>query len=142
MFAKELMYQLPSNEAERKLVVFSDSREDAAQIANGIERNHFSDLMREVLVKELHSNLMFRFQIVDAFDKGNTARQQELKEQSQTIFDEIEFLVENSAYTGTKRKPHTRKTRSRNKVERNPFADFKCKKFSSHHKFIKSCTTH
>ena len=101
MFAKELMYQLPNNEAERKLVVFSDSREDAAQIANGIERNHFSDLMREVLVKELHSNLMFRFQIVDAFDKGNTARQQELKEQSQTIFDEIEFLVENSAYTGT-----------------------------------------
>jgi DEAD/DEAH box helicase domain-containing protein len=101
MFAKELMYQLPNNEAERKLVVFSDSREDAAQIANGIERNHFSDLIREVLVKELHSNLMFRFQIVDAFDKGNTARQQELKEQSQTIFDEIEFLVENSAYTGT-----------------------------------------
>jgi DEAD/DEAH box helicase domain-containing protein len=100
MFAKELMYQLPSNEAERKLVVFSDSREDAAQIANGIERNHFSDLIREVLVKELHSNLMFRFQIVDAFDKGNTGRQQELKEQSQTIFDEIEFLVENSAYTG------------------------------------------
>ncbi|MDD4057948.1 MAG: DEAD/DEAH box helicase [Bacteroidales bacterium] len=101
MFAKELMYQLPSNEAERKLVVFSDSREDAAQIANGIERNHFSDLMREVLVKELHSNLMFRFKIVDAFDKGNTTRKQELKEQSQTIFDEIEFLVENSAYTGT-----------------------------------------
>lgn len=101
MFAKELMYQLPSNEAERKLVVFSDSREDAAQISNGIERNHFSDLMREVLVKELHSNLMFRFQIVDAFDKGNTARQQELKEQSQTIFDEIEFFIENSAYTGT-----------------------------------------
>jgi len=101
MFAKELMYQLPSNEAERKLVIFSDSREDAAQIANGIERNHYTDLMREILVKELHSNLMFRFQIVDAFDKGNATRQQELKEQSQTIFDEIEFLVENSAYTGT-----------------------------------------
>jgi Lhr-like helicase len=101
MFAKELMYQLPSNEAERKLVVFSDSREDAAQIANGIERNHFSDLMREILVKELHSNLMFRFQIVNAFDTGNTTRQEELKERSQAIFDEIEFLVENSAYTGT-----------------------------------------
>jgi DEAD/DEAH box helicase domain-containing protein len=101
MFAKELMYQLPNNEAERKLVVFSDSREDAAQIANGIERNHFSDLMREILVKELHSNLIFRFQIVDSFDNANTARQQELKEKSQTIFDEIEFLIENSAYTGT-----------------------------------------
>lgn len=101
MFAKELMYQLPSNEAERKLVVFSDSREDAAQIANGIERNHFADLMREILVKELHSNLMFRFQIVNAFDNGNTTRQEELKEQSQAIFDEIEYLVENSNYTGT-----------------------------------------
>lgn len=101
MFAKELMYQLPSNEVERKLVVFSDSREDAAQIANGIERNHFTDLVREILVKELHSNLMFRFQIVNAFDSGNTTRQEELKEQSQAIFDEIEYLVENSNYTGT-----------------------------------------
>ncbi|MDR3326948.1 MAG: DEAD/DEAH box helicase [Prevotellaceae bacterium] len=100
MFAKELMYQLPSNEAERKLVVFSDSREDAAQIANGIERNHFSDLMREILVNELHSNLMFRFQIVSAFDNGDTTRQMELQQQSQTIFDEIEYLIDNSNYNG------------------------------------------
>lgn len=54
MFAKELMYQLPDSEAQRKLVVFSDSREDAAQVANGIERNHFTDLLREILVDELH----------------------------------------------------------------------------------------
>jgi Lhr-like helicase len=100
MFAKELMYQLPSNEAERKLVVFSDSREDAAQIANGIERNHFTDLMREILVDELHSNLMLRFQIVNAFDNGDTTKQEELKRQSQTVFDEIEYLVENSGYSG------------------------------------------
>lgn len=100
MFAKELMYQLPNNEFGRKLIVFSDSREDAAQIANGIERNHFSDLMREILVNELHSNLMFRFQTVKAFDNGNTVRQEELKKQSQIIFDEIEFLVENSGYVG------------------------------------------
>lgn len=101
MFAKELMYQLPSNEAERKLVVFSDSREDAAQIANGIERNHFTDLMREILVNELHSNLMLRYQIVSAFDSGDTTKQGELKRQSQTVFDEIEYLVENSNYSGT-----------------------------------------
>lgn len=101
MFAKELMYQLPSNEDERKLVVFSDSREDAAQIANGIERNHFSDLMREILVKELHSNLMLRYQMVNAFDNVDTARQKELKELSPAVFDEIEYLVENSIYAGT-----------------------------------------
>ncbi len=100
-FAKELMYQLPNSEAERKLVVFSDSREDAAQIANGIERNHFSDLMREILVSELHKSLMFRFQIVNAFDSRNTTRKDELKQQSQTIFDEIEYLIDNSNYNGS-----------------------------------------
>ncbi|HMN16790.1 MAG TPA: DEAD/DEAH box helicase [Ignavibacteriaceae bacterium] len=100
MFAKELMYQLPNNEAERKLVVFSDSREDAAQIANGIERNHFTDLMREILVNELHTNLMLRFQIVNSFDGGNTTRQAELRQQSETIYDEVEYLIEKSNYTG------------------------------------------
>lgn len=47
------MYQLPNKEDERKLVVFSDSREDSAQVANGIERNHFIDLLRELLIREL-----------------------------------------------------------------------------------------
>lgn len=101
MFAKELMYQLPNSEAERKLVVFSDSREDAAQIANGIERNHFTDLMREILVNELHTNLMLRFHIVNAFDSGDTTAQAELRQQSQTIFDEVEFLFEKENYNGT-----------------------------------------
>lgn len=96
MFAKELMYQLPSNEAERKLVVFSDSREDAAQIANGIERNHFSDLVREVLVRELHANLMLRFQIVDAFDKNDEETKEKLANNNQTLFDEINTLTYHS----------------------------------------------
>jgi DEAD/DEAH box helicase domain-containing protein len=106
MFAKELMYQLPIGEDEReepkrKLVVFSDSREDAAQIANGIERNHFTDLMREILVNELHTNLMLRFQIVNALDSADTAKQTELRQQSQTIFDEVEYLIDKSNYSGT-----------------------------------------
>ncbi len=51
ILAKELFYELP--ELDRKLVVFSDSREDAAGIANGIERNHYDDLVREALYDEL-----------------------------------------------------------------------------------------
>jgi DEAD/DEAH box helicase domain-containing protein len=101
IFAKELMYQLPDNEAQRKLVVFSDSREDAAQIANGIERNHFTDLLREILVSELHTNLMLRYQIINAFDSGDTIRQAELRSNSATIFDEVEYLFEKSNYNGT-----------------------------------------
>lgn len=49
LYAKELLYQLP----QKKVVVFSDSREDAAQVASGIERNHFTDLLRESLMQEL-----------------------------------------------------------------------------------------
>jgi Lhr-like helicase len=51
ILAKELFYELPA--LDRKLVVFSDSREDAAGISNGIERNHYDDLVREALYDEL-----------------------------------------------------------------------------------------
>lgn len=51
LLSKELFYQLP--EADRKLVIFSDSREDAASISNGIERTHYLDLVREAIIDEL-----------------------------------------------------------------------------------------
>ena len=51
ILAKELFYKLdPKN---RKLIVFSDSREEAAQTSNGIERNHYQDVIREILHNEL-----------------------------------------------------------------------------------------
>jgi DEAD/DEAH box helicase domain-containing protein len=53
LLAKELFYELPEGE-KRKLVVFSDSREDAAAISNGIERLHYKDLVREAMYDELY----------------------------------------------------------------------------------------
>ncbi len=53
ILSKELFYSLPEGET-RKLVVFSDSREDAAAISNGIERTHYLDLVRESMYDELH----------------------------------------------------------------------------------------
>ena len=54
IFAKELFYQLSSKQRlSRKLIVFSDSREDAARISNGIEKSHYKDLVRETLCDEL-----------------------------------------------------------------------------------------
>ena len=75
LFAKELVYQLPDNAKQRKLVVFSDSREDAAQIANGIERNHFTDLLREILIRELQNNLLTKAKIVEALENGEDTTQ-------------------------------------------------------------------
>ena len=53
LLSKELFYQLPAGE-NRKLVIFSDSREDAAAISNGVERLHYRGLIREVMYDELH----------------------------------------------------------------------------------------
>jgi len=53
LLSKELFYSLPEGET-RKLVVFSDSREDAAAISNGIERTHYLDLVRETMYDELY----------------------------------------------------------------------------------------
>jgi DEAD/DEAH box helicase domain-containing protein len=100
MFAKELMYQLPDTESERKLVVFSDSREDAAQIANGIERNHFTDLLREILVTELHSNVMTRYKIINAFDRNDVPTKNALNISRKELYDEIEDLYDKSLYSG------------------------------------------
>ena len=46
-----MFYFLPDD--SKKLVVFSDSRQDAAELANGIERSHYSDLVREAMYDEL-----------------------------------------------------------------------------------------
>ncbi len=51
ILAKEMFYLLP--EDSKKLVVFSDSRQDAAELANGIERSHYTDLVREAMYEEL-----------------------------------------------------------------------------------------
>ncbi len=53
LLSKELFYFLP--ESSRKVVVFSDSREEAASLSNGIERSHYLDLLREAMYDELHA---------------------------------------------------------------------------------------
>jgi DEAD/DEAH box helicase domain-containing protein len=52
LLSKELFQFLPQGES-RKLVVFSDSREEAADLSNGIERSHYRDLLREATYDEL-----------------------------------------------------------------------------------------
>ena len=54
LLSKELFYLIADDaHDERKLVLFSDSREEAASLANGVERSHYLDLLREALYDEL-----------------------------------------------------------------------------------------
>lgn len=55
-FARELFYHLPTLN-KPKLVAFSDSREDAASVANGIEREQFTDLFRDVFISLCNDTL-------------------------------------------------------------------------------------
>lgn len=50
LFAKEMFYQLPTVN-KPKLVSFSDSREDAAQVANDIEREQYRDIIRDLFAE-------------------------------------------------------------------------------------------
>jgi DEAD/DEAH box helicase domain-containing protein len=93
MFAKELMYQLPNSEEEKKLVVFSDSREDAAQVANGIERNHFTDLLREILVDELHKKILTKHNILNAIETNDTSKINTYRTNNNAEFIELEGLI-------------------------------------------------
>ena len=68
VLAKELFYELP--ETDRKLVVFSDSREDAANVANGIERNHYDDLVREAIYDELMHQVFGEGALLHAMEAG------------------------------------------------------------------------
>jgi ATP-dependent helicase YprA (DUF1998 family) len=47
----QLLTELP--ESQRKLVVFSDSRQDAAKLASGLGLRHYQDLLRLLLLREV-----------------------------------------------------------------------------------------
>jgi hypothetical protein len=64
LLAKELFHQ-QREEDTRKLVVFSDSREDAAGIANGIERLHYLDLVREIAFQDLRQLALGQPQLLE-----------------------------------------------------------------------------
>lgn len=51
IYTSELFQELPDAKG-RKLVVFSDSRQEAANIANDIERNHYVDLIRDLILQD------------------------------------------------------------------------------------------
>lgn len=55
VLADGLLRQMPSEES-RKLVLFSDNRQDAAKLSAGLEKSHYLDVLRQ-LVAQYHSAL-------------------------------------------------------------------------------------
>ena len=94
LLAKELFYSLP--EDSRKLVVFSDSREDAAAIANGMERSHYQDLVREAMYDELSTALLGEGMLLSDLERLGAAVQQtglRLARRWPTIIERLRRLI-------------------------------------------------
>ncbi len=117
MFAKELMYQLPNKQDERKLVVFSDSREDSAQVANGIERNHFTDLLRELLIRELNNRLIIKLEILEAFKANDIEKINEFRLKYSELVDEVDDVWNDANTTRTTPKAISDKNFALRKIE-------------------------
>ncbi len=71
LLSKELMYVV--DEQSRKLVVFSDSRDEAAKLANGVERSHYLDLVREAIFAELRLIALGQATLAEDIESGGGA---------------------------------------------------------------------
>ncbi len=76
LLSKELFYFLPSGDS-RKLVMFSDSREEAAGLANGVERSHYLDLVREAMYDELIIEALGEPELLAALEDGGDLNSRE-----------------------------------------------------------------
>lgn len=82
LLAKELFNLLPQGEdikKLKKLVAFSDSREDAAKLAKNIEEEHYNALLKEVIIHNLTNDMQFDCELVAALDNNNQSEKDRLK---------------------------------------------------------------
>ncbi|AWM32113.1 DEAD/DEAH box helicase [Hymenobacter nivis] len=108
-YAKELLLQLVPDEKRRKLVVFSDSREDAARVADGIEKTHFSDLTREVLadylMRELPALGLLHEALFKKLDKEGYAQLATLYPKSASLLNKLTELDDDDLLEMQKQSP-------------------------------------
>jgi hypothetical protein len=78
ILGKELFYFLPEGQTSRKLVAFSDSREDAASLANGIERNHYRDLLRERMFEGLLIETLGVSSVLNQIETGESPEDEKI----------------------------------------------------------------
>jgi len=93
ILSKELFEALPkrkgNDEDTKKLVAFSDSREDAAKLAKSIEEEHYNSLLKEVIIHNITSILQFENNIIIALESNNEELKNNYKKQDEAKYKEI-----------------------------------------------------
>ncbi|HBT86177.1 MAG TPA: hypothetical protein DEB12_09790 [Porphyromonadaceae bacterium] len=89
LLSKELFNSLPQGDDTKKLVAFSDSREDAAKLAKDIEEEHYSALLKEVIIHNLTDDLQFDNDVLIALETDNLTEQNRLQSLRNDRFTEL-----------------------------------------------------
>jgi len=101
LLSKELFYQLEKN--DRKLVVFSDSREDAASIANRMERNHYEDLVRDAVARELRDTALGEYMLLEDLKTHGEPKREEAKQYAKAHSSVLKQIEEDLGTTSIQR---------------------------------------
>lgn len=117
LLSKELFNLLPQGERPKKLVAFSDSREDAAKLSKNIEEEHYLTLLKEVIIYNLTNDLQIVNDILIALDNNN-----EQQYEKEPIFQEIFEIWEN--VNGKRPNQQNVSKLSRYKENIKPISDF------------------
>ena len=96
ILSKELFAELPAGDSTRKLVAFSDSREDAAKLAKNIEEEHYMSLVREVLIHDFIDELQFDSDALDALENNLIPEITRLVEKNPNRVAEINAILSNA----------------------------------------------
>jgi ATP-dependent helicase YprA (DUF1998 family) len=57
--------------SKRKLIIFSDSRQDAAKLSAGLEKRHYQDLLRQLVIQSLRRHGPSDLLLFEAFVRGD-----------------------------------------------------------------------
>ncbi|HIE00198.1 MAG TPA: DEAD/DEAH box helicase [Thiotrichaceae bacterium] len=78
---REMTPDVTESSASRKLVIFSDSRQDAAKLAAGMARDHFRDMVRLAMIQSFRQywdDMVAYLRIMVAFNPASIAKLQTL----------------------------------------------------------------
>ena len=98
ILSDELMKQLPNEPSKHKLVAFSDSREGAAQLSAGIEYNHFSEIIRQILGKtyrKVFDEINTKLEILQRLRENPEAEEEYQGTQYEEIATNIATAIDN-----------------------------------------------
>jgi Lhr-like helicase len=99
VIGEAMIHRLYADPSEHRLIAFSDSRQDAARLAGGLDAAHYRDTVRQLVVRQLQqgASRVARLVMLDAYlaDPGASERfaadVRELRAESQLARDVIEL---------------------------------------------------